>query len=387
MSPIKKQYVIGTFLLLAVTFLGACQTPDPQRFNNNPLVKLDRSYDFYSQETKKFWRVHIQSGESGVIETVNSCYSNSTLKTPLQELYRCLVLDVTLTNFASSFSKAVGEEFGRDPQDITNIFTRKENMQERAYLAFYERGFGRHTINDEVEIISKKIAPIFASTYKEIDAEINSEKTLKPWEMDWSAKRLKPTEELSPKPTQAEESLSFEQKLLSSVSDNVKKEVVYQLALTNVFDKKEMNYADAVRLTRIAADDGSYTAQYNMGVYSENGRGVLQDDKEAIRWFTKSAEQGYPIAFASLARFYVTGIGVDESQPVAYALLSVASSYAKSSKNNIETIRNLRDKIARMLSPQELIAGQSLSQELIKKNNVEKSIKVFIARKNKDKSK
>ena len=40
------------------------------------------------------------------------------------------------------------------------------------------------------------------------------------------------------------------------------------------------------------AEQGYAKAHYNLGVMYENGEGVPEDDKEAVKWYTKSAEQG-----------------------------------------------------------------------------------------------
>ena len=47
-----------------------------------------------------------------------------------------------------------------------------------------------------------------------------------------------------------------------------------------------------VRDLRSAAERGSATAQYELGDALWNGRGVREDDTEAVRWFRKAAEQG-----------------------------------------------------------------------------------------------
>jgi TPR repeat protein len=39
----------------------------------------------------------------------------------------------------------------------------------------------------------------------------------------------------------------------------------------------------------------------------DNGTGVLQDDKEAVKWYTKAAEQGDADAQFNLAVMYVNG--------------------------------------------------------------------------------
>ena len=45
-----------------------------------------------------------------------------------------------------------------------------------------------------------------------------------------------------------------------------------------------------------AAEDGNSMAQYGLGVYYDS----IGDDKTAVEWFTKSAEQGYADAQSKL---------------------------------------------------------------------------------------
>lgn len=51
-----------------------------------------------------------------------------------------------------------------------------------------------------------------------------------------------------------------------------------------------------------AAVQGSETAQYNLGLCYETGRGVEQDIDEAAEWYEKAAEQGNVKAQAALER-------------------------------------------------------------------------------------
>ena len=37
---------------------------------------------------------------------------------------------------------------------------------------------------------------------------------------------------------------------------------------------------------------GDADAQFNLGFMYDNGRGVAQNDAEAVRWYRKAAEQG-----------------------------------------------------------------------------------------------
>ena len=48
----------------------------------------------------------------------------------------------------------------------------------------------------------------------------------------------------------------------------------------------------AVYWYRKAADQGNANAQYNLGVMYENGEGVAKDDKQAVYWYRKAADQG-----------------------------------------------------------------------------------------------
>ena len=54
----------------------------------------------------------------------------------------------------------------------------------------------------------------------------------------------------------------------------------------------KQNDAEALRWFTKAAEQGDAEAQTNLGVMYLKGEGVKQDDAEALRWFTKAAEQG-----------------------------------------------------------------------------------------------
>ena len=50
--------------------------------------------------------------------------------------------------------------------------------------------------------------------------------------------------------------------------------------------------AEAVKWYRLAAEQGNAAAQYNLGVMYDKGEGVPQDDAEAVKWYRLAAEQG-----------------------------------------------------------------------------------------------
>jgi len=69
---------------------------------------------------------------------------------------------------------------------------------------------------------------------------------------------------------------------------------------------------EAVKWYRKAAGQGHASAQYNLGNMYADGRGVPQDYTEAINWYRKAAEQGYAGAQFNLGVVYANGQGVPQ---------------------------------------------------------------------------
>ena len=61
-----------------------------------------------------------------------------------------------------------------------------------------------------------------------------------------------------------------------------------------------------------AAEQGWAPAQYAVGYMYSQGKGVPQNDFEAVKWYSKAAEQGYPNAQYDLALKYENGLGVNK---------------------------------------------------------------------------
>ena len=80
--------------------------------------------------------------------------------------------------------------------------------------------------------------------------------------------------------------------------------------------------AEAVRWYRLAAEQGDASAQLNLGVMYDNGRGVLKDEAEAVRWFRLAADQGNAAAQFNLGNGYYNGRGVLGGRCRSCALVS-----------------------------------------------------------------
>ena len=74
------------------------------------------------------------------------------------------------------------------------------------------------------------------------------------------------------------------------------------------------------------AKSGDAVAQYDLGSSYANknrkGRGKTKDDKNAVLWYTRAAEQGLATAQFDLGRMYITGSGVtrDFEQGLAWQI-------------------------------------------------------------------
>jgi uncharacterized protein len=80
------------------------------------------------------------------------------------------------------------------------------------------------------------------------------------------------------------------------------------------------------------ADNNNPTAENTLGLRYATGDGVKLDETEAVRWFTRAAEQGNVAAQSKLGALYYSGRGVrqDYTQAYFWMLLARASGDATS---------------------------------------------------------
>ena len=86
---------------------------------------------------------------------------------------------------------------------------------------------------------------------------------------------------------------------------------------------------------RQAAEKGDAEAQFNLGNMYADGRGVLKDEAEAVRWYHQAAEQGHAWAQYSLGASYTNGEGVpkDEAEAVRWLRLAAEQGHASAQYN------------------------------------------------------
>jgi len=112
-------------------------------------------------------------------------------------------------------------------------------------------------------------------------------------------------------------------------------------------------------MTKRLAEGGNKIAQFNLGaMYGDGMGGVPEDDKKAVKWYTKSAEQGDADAQFMLGLIYRDGEGVPKDLVHAYAWFNVLA-------NEFKKAKEWRDEIE--LNAKELAEAKALSSEIYKR--------------------
>ena len=109
--------------------------------------------------------------------------------------------------------------------------------------------------------------------------------------------------------------------------------------------------------TSTLAERGNARAQANLGFMYENGTGVTQDYKQAVKWYRKAAEQGNAYAQANLGDMYEDGTGVTQDYVLAHMWFNLAAASGK------EFAAGRRDRIADKLSSSEIEKAQRWARE------------------------
>ena len=119
---------------------------------------------------------------------------------------------------------------------------------------------------------------------------------------------------------------------------------------------------EAAKWFRLAAEQGDAVAQYNLAQMYRKGEGVIEDDKEAVKWLRLAAEQGDAGAQNNLALMHATGQGVIEDNVYAHMWWNLAAA------SGSESARSNKDILIKKMASQEISKAQDLAKECLKKN-------------------
>ena len=142
---------------------------------------------------------------------------------------------------------------------------------------------------------------------------------------------------------------------------------IYEKGLTG-----RRNYGKAVVWYRRAAHEGLAIAQSNLAALHYLGRGVPRDFEQAHRWYKAAAKQGDAAGQNGLGLLYANGLGVERDLVEAMAWFSLAAHVEGPAGADAITYR---DRLTRLMSPEERTKADALSQEILARIAVEESPK------------
>ena len=117
------------------------------------------------------------------------------------------------------------------------------------------------------------------------------------------------------------------------------------------------HFAASLNWYRLAAEQGSPSAQYNIGMDYQQGTGVKQNYVAAAEWFKRAADIGQPEAQFRLGMLYLKGMGVPQDLLMAYIYFSVAAA-AGHFQSGLQ-----RDEVAKSFDQKQLISAQEAARD------------------------
>lgn len=118
------------------------------------------------------------------------------------------------------------------------------------------------------------------------------------------------------------------------------------------------NDKEAAKWFELAAKQGLAEAQYQYGQILLQGRGVVQDYKAAFAWIEKPAQRGYAKAQYSLGELYRYGTGTEIDKARAYLWFNLAAS------QGVDAAAKARDSLVWQLKPEQIAAMQAEARRM-----------------------
>ena len=147
------------------------------------------------------------------------------------------------------------------------------------------------------------------------------------------------------------------------LAENGNAEAQYFLGLIYYKGKGvSQDYKVALKWYTLAAEQSNAVAQYNLGIMYSFGLGVVPNYKKALKWYNLSSEQGNTFAQYNLGRLYYLGNGVRENMVYAHMWVNLASS------NEFEMAKQLMELITELMTPSQIEEAERLARECVKKN-------------------
>jgi TPR repeat protein len=123
------------------------------------------------------------------------------------------------------------------------------------------------------------------------------------------------------------------------------------------------DYAKTAKELEGLANLGDPRAQYDLAVLYDNGLGVPQSDAEALRWYTRAADQGDARAQYNLGLMYMNGQGVEPNLVLAYYWVSLSVAHGNANASPARDYLTEKMTHAQIEEANKLVSGR-LAKEL-----------------------
>ncbi len=118
------------------------------------------------------------------------------------------------------------------------------------------------------------------------------------------------------------------------------------------------NDKEAAKWFALAAKQGLPEAEYHYGLMLLKGRGVVQDYNAAFNWIEKPAKRGYAKAQYSLGELYRYGTGTAINKARAYLWFNLAAA------QGVDAAAKARDGLVWQLKPEQIVAMQEEARQM-----------------------
>lgn len=118
------------------------------------------------------------------------------------------------------------------------------------------------------------------------------------------------------------------------------------------------NDKEAARWFALAARQGLVEAQYQYGLALLQGKGVVQDYRSAFHWIEQPAQRGYAKAQFTLGELYRYGTGTAIDKARAYLWFNLAAA------QGVEAAAKARDSLVWQLKPAQITAMQEEARRI-----------------------
>ena len=114
-----------------------------------------------------------------------------------------------------------------------------------------------------------------------------------------------------------------------------------------------------------SAEQGYSAAQYNLGAGYAFGDGVVQNERAAYKWVKLAAAQGYAEAHSLLGMMYMLGIGVSDDAIRSYMWLSLAAYNGAEAYNDAYTVSEVKEVVKLLMTVSEIDKAQQMASRCL----------------------